>query len=388
MITLQSIFKKYGDEYQRRYPLNRAQRRAFNAICKCRTSEMGYHVNTCDQCEHYEISPNSCRNRHCPRCQNFAKEQWIKNQESYLLGVRYFHVVFTIPQELNTLMYHNQSEMYNLFFRAVRETLLELGADRKYVGATIGATCILHTWGQNLCYHPHIHCVIPAGGLKDDMFWVNSSQKFFIPVKVLSAKFRGKFMALFRESLKKLEFLGENKSLLETPYALDSFIQMLYAKNWITFAKKPYKNASCVLNYLGRYTHKIAISESRIISCEDGKVTFMWRDYRDKNKNKEMTLDVIEFMRRYMMHVLPKGFCKIRHIGILASRNKSSRIELCQRLTKSRFSCVKRLDAHEIRVAILGKGYNLCPACKVGTLSRASPEVALRLASQSLGFVA
>lgn len=379
MISLQDIFCEYGDAFLAAHKLSEVQHKAYHAILNCRTQAMGCHIDSCDNCGHEIISYNSCRNRNCPKCQTFAKEMWIKKQENYLLGVGYFHVVFTVPSEINALMLHNQPQLYNLFFRAVKETLLELGANPKHLGATIGATCILHTWGQNLSYHPHIHCIIPAGGLKGTQNWVNSRKKFFIPVKVLSAKFRGKFLALLREMTGQLLFIEDNERFIQTPGAFDNFFKLLYSKPWVTYVKKPFKHASCVINYLGRYTHKIAISENRIIKCENGRITFKWRDYRNANKNKLMTLDAVEFIRRFMMHVLPARFTKIRHVGILASRNKTVRIALCQKLTHSKYFCMEKVLKHEVLVAILGEHFNLCPVCKKGSLSRASPSYPSRL---------
>jgi len=278
--------------------------------------------------------------------------------------------------------YYNQTELYGLFFKAVSGTLLELGADRKHLGAKLGASSILHTWGQNLSYHPHIHCIIPAGGLNGIGKWVNSRKKFFIPVKVLSAKFRDKFMALLRERFGKLKIPRGMQSIHSMPGGVDDFMRSLYTKHWVTYCKPPFKSPTCVLNYLGRYTHKIAISESRIISCKDGNVTFKWRDYKDGGKNKVMSLNATEFIRRFMMHVLPKGFSKIRHFGLLASRDKARRIALCQKLTKSRYSCHNTLSNHELLSTILGKDYNLCPECKTGKLSRASPSYPVRTRHQ------
>jgi len=262
--------------------------------------------------------------------------------------------------------------MYGLFFRAVSETLLELGLNKKYLGAKLGITAVLHTWGQNLCYHPHIHCIIPGGGLTADGKWVCSRKKFFIPVKVLSKKFRGKFMAYFRQT--KLSFQGSIEDL-NSPGEYDAFVSGLYQKNWVTYCKPPFKSAAKVVSYLGRYTHRVAISNNRILKLEDGLVTFNWRDYRDSNKVKEMTITAEEFIRRFMMHVLPSGFRKIRHYGILASRDKSRRIALCKKLTNTP-ACddfVPR-SALEILTGILGDKFNLCPRCGVGHLIRASPD--------------
>jgi len=375
MIEVQDIFEQFGREYIHNHILSHAQSRAFRDILRCRTAAMGGHINICDECGHQEISYNSCRNRHCPKCQTLAKEQWIEKQEQNLLDIGYFHVVFTIPDDLNQLMYQNQKTLYNIFFKAASETLLELGRNKKHLGAKLGITTVLHTWGQNLCYHPHIHCIIPSGGLTDDGRWINSRKKFFIPVKVLSKKFRGKFLALLRQA--KLEFHGSIETL-SIPCNYDMFVSGLYHKAWVTYCKPPFGDASKVIAYLGRYTHRVAISNNRILKLKDGYVSFKWRDYKDSRKEKIMTVTADEFIRRFLMHVLPIGFCKIRHYGILASRDKSVRIALCKKLTNTPIYDVitprKPLDILRER---LGDSFNLCPCCGIGHLTRASPELAI-----------
>ena len=371
MIELQDIFREHGGEYRLNHWLSPVQYKAFWAILNCRTAVLGAHIDKCDHCAHEQISYNSCRNRHCPKCQAIAKEQWIEKQEQDLLNVGYFHVVFTIPDNLNPLMYQNQETLYKIFFKAVSETLLDLGRDKKYLGAKLGITTVLHTWGQNLNYHPHIHCIIPGGGLTDDGRWVYSRKKFFIPVKVLSKKFRGKFMAYLRQA--NLNFYGSLEEL-KIPGHFDSFVSSMYHKSWVTYCKPPFENASKVLAYLGRYTHRVAISNNRILKLENGLVTFKWRDYKHANKVKEMTVTAEEFIRRFLFHVLPAGFRKIRHYGILASKNKSIRITLCKKLTNTSvsndFLPRKAIDILRER---LGDGFNLCPRCGVGHLVRASP---------------
>lgn len=375
MVEVQDIFEKHGEEYKRLYTLSAAGSKAFRAISSCRTAALGGHVDYCDKCGHQVISYNSCRNRHCPKCQTFKKEQWVEKQEANLLNVGHFHVVFTIPYELNPVMYQNQEAMYSLFFKTVSETLLELGTDKKYLGAKLGVTAVLHTWGQNLLYHPHIHCIVPGGGLTADGKWQQSRKKFFIPIKVLSKKFRGKFIAYFRQA--KLNLCG-SMSDLNIPSNFDSFVASLYQKNWITYCKPPFGDAAKVIKYLGRYTHRVAISNNRILKMENGCVTFNWRDYNNGNKVKAMTVSALEFIRRFMMHILPSGFRKIRHYGILASRNKSVRIALCKKLTNTPIVPVASLrNPFEILRDMLGDKFNLCPRCSVGYLSRASPEAAI-----------
>jgi hypothetical protein len=288
--------------------------------------------------------------------------------------VHYFHVVFTVPDSLNPLIYQNQETLYRIFFKAMSKTLLELGRDEKYLGAKIGCTSVLHTWGQNLLFHPHIHCIVPGGGLTKDKKWVCCRKKFFIPVKVLSKKFKGKFMFYLRQACSNpgLDFYG-TVIHLKNPRELETFISNLYQKNWIVYCKPPFKNASKVVEYLGRYTHRVAISNNRIIKLENNMVTFKWRDYKDSNKNKIMSITVGEFIRRFMMHILPTGFCKIRHYGILASCNKTDRLNLCKKLTNTKISMLSIATAIESLQKIFGNDFNLCPCCGKGHLARGSP---------------
>ena len=370
-LEVQDILLQYGDNFLQKHNLSAVQMKAFRDILCCRSEALGAHVDVCDVCGHQEISYNSCRNRHCPKCQSLAKQRWIEKQEQYLLDVGYFHVVFTLPDILNIVMLQNQETMYNLFFKAVSETLLELGYDQKYLGAKIGITAVLHTWGQNLLYHPHIHCIVPGGGLTKDGKWIYSRKKFFIPVKVLSRKFRGKFLALLRHA--KLHFYGSAEDL-NLPESFDTFLAVLYQKEWVTYCKPPFKNAAKVVRYLGRYTHRVAITNNRIVKLEDGYVTFNWRDYSDDNKIKTMTVTAEEFIRRFFLHILPSGFRKIRHYGILASRDKSIRIALCRKLMNTLVSTITALRKPlEILQEIFGTQFNLCPRCGVGHLIRASP---------------
>ena len=358
MIEMQDIINQFGGEFLETRTLSPVQAKAFRAIQNCRTSILGAHIDICDECGFEKISYNSCRNRHCPKCQTFTKEQWIEKQNQYLLNTGYFHVVFTIPEELNSIALQNQETVYGLFFKAVSETLLELCADKKYLGARPGITTVLHTWGQNLMYHPHIHCIVTGGGLTKDGRWQDSRKKFFLPVKVLSRKFRGKFLSFLKQA--GLEF--------DTA---------LYQNEWVVYCKPPFKNVSKVIEYLGRYTHRVAISNRRILDLKDGKVSFSWRDYRDNNKKKTMTVTAVEFIRRFMLHILPSGFRKIRHYGILAARDKSARISLCKKLTQTRFSVAGLAKTTFGRLCkMLGADFDLCPCCGIGHLSRASPSAA------------
>jgi len=372
MIEVQDVFSQYGAGFLRGHGLNPVQVKAFRDILNCRTAALGCHADVCDKCGHQEISYNSCRNRHCPKCQTIAKEQWIDKQSQNLLDIPYFHVVFTLPDALNPIIYQNQDIMYDLFFKTAAGTLMELSDDPKYLGATPGITAVLHTWGQNLLYHPHIHFIVTGGGLSSLNEWINSREKFFIPVKVLSTKFRGKFLAYFKAA--NLSFYNDVVDL-DNPAAFSSFVSALYDKDWVTYCKPPFENPSKVISYLGRYTHRVAISNNRILHCDSGLVTFSWRDYKDSNKVKEMTVTAEEFIRRFMMHILPSGLRKIRHYGILTARDKSKRIALCQSLINPS-GCFKPSSelrsAIEILQDIFGIDFNICPNCGIGHLFNAS----------------
>lgn len=356
MVEVQDIFRQFGTEYRKTHPLTPVQAKAFRAICSCRTAALGAHLDTCSHCGFVRISYNSCRNRHCPKCQTLAKEQWVDRQREDLLDIHYFHIVFTVPAQLKSAFLHDQRTMYDLLFRAASETVLELCADKKYLGAKPGITAVLHTWGQNLQFHPHIHMIVTGGGLTPYEKWQASKKKFFLPVRVLSSKFRGKFMALFQQL-----FPDADPPLLNT----------CYCKKWVVYCKPPFGNAENVVKYLGRYTHRVAISNHRILSLKDGKVTFLWRDYSHGNRLKPMTLDAFEFIRRFLLHVLPGGFRKIRHYGLTAARHKKHRLALCRRLTNSKPTKLSTIE--QLLSEMFGPDFDLCPCCGIGHLSRASP---------------
>ena len=371
MTEIQDIFQNYGDEFLNRHKLSYIQSKAFSAIKKCRTAELGGHSDVCENCGSVRISYNSCRNRHCPKCQTLAKERWIEGQKTNLLNVGYFHIVFTVPSELNTVIYQNQNVCYNILFRAVSETLQELCADKKYLDAKIGFSSILHSWGQNLCFHPHIHCVMAGGGLNSLEKWVNSRKKFLLPIKVLSRKFRGKFLALLKDA--KLEFFNDSKA-----YDFPKIVDGCYKKEWVVYCKPPFKTAACVVEYLGRYTHRVAISNNRILSIKNGFVTFKWRDYKDGSKQKVMTVSAEEFIRRFLMHILPSGFMKIRHYGFLGNRNKLSKLKLCKIQTHTPAFPKEKFSAVQFIEKLLGREINKCPHCESGYFMRngLSPPIA------------
>ena len=367
MPEVQDVFLMHGEAYRQNHKLPIHILKAMSAIERCRTSDLGSHIDICDKCGYKRISYNSCRNRHCPKCQTLAKERWIDSQKNNLLNVGYFHVVFTIPDILNTLVFQNQKELYTILFKSVAETLQELSSDKKYLGATLGFTSILHTWGQNLMHHPHIHCIVPGGGINPIGKWVSSSKKFFLPVKVLSSKFRGKFLYYLKHA--NLKFYGDQHNL-SNPFNFNNFLSLLYQKEWFVYCKPPFKDASCVVEYLGRYTHRVAISNNRIIKVDADHVSFKWRDYKDDNKWKIMTVSPNEFIRRFLIHILPDGFMKIRHYGLLGNRNKNTKLVLCKKLTNTPVLPFKKASTIQLIMKITGKDVSKCPNCDSGNFSR------------------
>ena len=308
--------------------------RVLFAIEHCRTATLGGHLDRCRQCGHEAISFNSCRSRHCPKCQTNARDKWLAGRSQELLPVNYVHVVFTIPHELSWLALQNKKVIYDLLFHASAATLLEIAADPKHLGAEIGFLSVLHTWGQNLQHHPHIHCVIPSGGLSlDHQRWVHPRYPFFLPVKVLSRVFRGKFVAGLKQAFGdgKLQFPGSLKGIGEQK-AFHAFLRPLFRQDWVVYAKRPFGGPEHVLHYLARYTHRVAISNHRIVNLADGQVTFRWKDYAHKGKHRLMTVTGEEFLRRFLLHTLPRGFVRVRFCGFLANRRRRELLPLCRQL--------------------------------------------------------
>ncbi|HEY5525422.1 MAG TPA: IS91 family transposase [Clostridium sp.] len=374
MNSLQNIMELHGEAYVKSKRLPSNILKALYSIKDCRTAALGGHAYECDECGEIKISYNSCRNRHCPKCQAYAKEMWIYERSKALLPTHYFHIVFTIPEQLNSLTLFNQKEMYSILFTAVSETLLELAKDKKYLNANIGFTTILHTWGQNLMFHPHIHCIVPGGGLSfDNTKWVRSKKKFFMPVKVISRKFRGKFLYYLNKLYldNKLKF-PKNISELSSRNMFDLFKDNLYKKEWVVYSKAPFSSAEYVLQYLGRYTHRVAISDNRIIKVDNEKVVFKWRDYRDKNKEKVMSLKPTEFIRRFTMHILPDRFVKIRHYGILANRNKNLKLKRCKEIFRIKPKEIENLSSAELFFKLTGIKIGKCKNCEKGNLIKIS----------------
>jgi putative transposase/transposase-like zinc-binding protein len=307
------------------------------AIARCRTAALGGHLDQCTRCGHRAISYNSCRNRHCPKCQTSARERWIAARRRELLPTRYVHVVFTLPRQLAPLALQNKKVIYGLLFRASAETLLEVARDPRHLGTEIGFFTVLHTWNQKLGLHPHVHCVIPAGGLSlDHTHWVKSRDRFFLSIHVLRRVFRGKFVAALRHAFRdhQLVFHG-NLTLLAHPRTFAAWLRPLFRKDWVVYSKPPFGGPEYVLQYLGRYTHRVAISNHRLVWFAEGKVTFRWRDSAHHNEQKLMTLSVDEFLRRFLLHLLPKGFVRIRNFGFLANRRRATLLPLCFHLLGS-----------------------------------------------------
>jgi hypothetical protein len=302
------------------------------AIARCRTAALGGHLDQCTRCGHRAtISYNSCRNRHCPKCQTAARERWIAARQRELLPTRYVHVVFTLPPQLAPLALQNKKVLYDLLFRASAETLLEVARDPQHLGAEIGFFSVLHTWNQKLGLHPHVHCVLPAGGLSlDHTHWVKSRDRFFLPIPVLRRVFRGKFVAALKQAFRdhQLVFHG-NLTLLAQPRTFAAWLRPLFRKNWVVYSKPPFGGPEYVLQYLGRYTHRVAISNHRLVSFAEQTVTFRWRDSAHHNEQKLLTLSLDEFLRRFLLHVLPKGFVRIRNFGSLANRRRATLLPLC-----------------------------------------------------------
>jgi hypothetical protein len=305
------------------------------AIARCRTAALGGHVDECTRCGHRAtISYNSCRNRHCPKCQTGARERWIESRRGELLPSRYVHVVFTLPPQLAPLALQNKKVIYGLLLRASAETLLQVARDPRHLGAEIGFFSVLHTWNQKLGLHPHVHCVVPAGGISlDHTRWVQSRSRFFLPIQVLRRVFRGKFVAALRSAFQhdQLHFAGD-LTLLAQPKIFAAWLRPLFRKDWVVYSKPPFGGPEYVLQYLGRYTHRVAISNHRLVSSANQNVTFRWRDSADNNQHKLMTLSLDEFLRRFLLHLLPKGFVRIRNFGFLANRRRSTLLPLCRQL--------------------------------------------------------
>jgi hypothetical protein len=335
-LEVADIVRRTGNSFweQQQSHLAWPHRKVLDAIVRCRTAALGGHLDKCVSCGHQAISFNSCRNRHCPKCQGNARAKWLAARSAELLPVPYFHVVFTLPHSLSALVLQNKRLLYDLLYRTSAATMLELARDPKHLGADIGFLGVLHTWGQNLEHHPHVHYIVPAGGLAlDGSRWIDSSRRFFLPVHALSRLFRGKFVAGLKQLVAegKLHFRGSQQHLA-APGGFSSFLRQLHQQGWVVYAKPPFGGAEHVLNYLARYTHRVAISNHRLVAFENDRVSFRWRDYAHGGKKKVMTVSAREFLRRFLLHVLPGGLVRIRHFGLFANRRRSAGLERCRSL--------------------------------------------------------
>lgn len=331
-VEIADIFRKHGEAFRQNHRLSSQQERVMWDIETCRTAAQGGHLAMCDACGAMTFQFHSCRDRHCPKCQTLPKERWLQARQTELLPVEYFHCVFTLPHELNPLAQGNPRLIYNLLFQAASETLQSFGRNPRWLGGEIGITMVLHTWGQSLGQHIHVHCVVPGGALApDDQHWISAKKGFLFPTRALSRMFRGKYLDYLERAYhrREIRFAGSVKALIE-PVAFKCFMANLTGHDWVVYAKPPFAGPEQVLEYLGRYTHRVAISNERLVSLQNGQVRFRWKDYAHGNKRKVMTLDAEEFIRRFLLHVLPGGFMKIRHFGVLANRCRKQKLAACR----------------------------------------------------------
>jgi hypothetical protein len=397
-LEVADVIRAHGEEFLDAYGdiLSPEQRRVLIDLPRCRTAALGGHVEECDQCGHRQVAYNSCRNRHCPKCQAGAAADWMEAREAELLPVEYFHLVFTLPATLNPIALQNPRVVYGLLFRAASETLQQVAADPDHLGAEIGFLAVLHTWGQNLQHHPHVHCVVPGGGLSPDASrWIACRPGFFLPVRVLSRVFRGKFLSLLRAAFDRgrLTFHGKLSPLAD-PGEFQRRLADSARTEWVVYAKPPFGGPRQVLKYLARYTHRVAISNHRLIGLEGDQVEFLWKDYADEGKQKTMKLKAVEFIRRFLLHVLPAGFVRIRHYGLLANRVCREKLDLCRTLLAALTThqpVAAELPSKPERSIEREAEAHICPACGEGHMIiietfpadrrvRAGPEPAPELA--------
>jgi hypothetical protein len=372
------IFRRYGKAYREDHhaSLSDAQRRVMKAIQACRTAALGGHVEKCDQCGHQRIWYNSCRNRHCGKCQSLARAQWIQDRQSELLDTSYFHVVLTLPKQIAAIAVHNKKVVYSILFRAAAETLRTIAADPKHLGAEIGFFAVLHTWGQNLLHHPHVHCVVPGGGLSPDgLRWISCRPGFFLPVRVLSRLFRRLFLMYLEKAFESdtLRFPASMRSLQHRDH-FSRYLAPVRKAEWVVYAKPPFAGPQQVLDYLGRYTHRVAISNNRLLDSEEGQVRFRWKDYRNSNRHKTMTLTAEEFIRRFLIHVLPDRFQRIRYYGFLSNRYRKQKLAQCRQLlgvsaTDTNAAKPEQPEDYRDRYEQLtGISLRQCPVCRQGRM--------------------
>ncbi len=373
-LEVAGVFRRFGQPFrdQHNASLSSARRRAMLAIERCRTAALGGHVERCGDCGHQRIAYNSCRNRNCPKCQGLARAQWLADRQAELLDVPYFHVVFTVPEPIATIAFQNQTAVYDILFRAASETLRTVAADPKFLGAEIGFLAVLHTWGQNLLHHPHLHCLVPGGGIAPDgQSWIACRSGFFLPVRVLSRMFRGLFLHHLEKAfaMGELKFFAEHRPLHE-PAAFRRYLRPVRDAEWVVYAKRPFAGPAQVLDYVGRYTHRVAISNNRLISIDGEQVRFRWKDYRDGNWQKTMSLQGGEFIRRFLIHVLPDGFHRIRYFGFLSNCHRTQKLALCRELLHMTPAAPAESPAdYRNRYEMLtGTSLRQCPHCLTGTM--------------------
>ena len=367
-LEVADIFRRHGEAYRQAHGTNmgRVEHRVISAITACRTAALGGHVEQCADCGATRIAYNSCRNRHCPKCQGLARAEWLEARQAELLPVPYFHVVFTVPAPIAEIAFQNKAVVYAILFRSAAETLRIIAADPKHLGAEIGFVAVLHTWGQNLHHHPHVHCVVPGGGPSPDgTRWVAARPGFFLPVRVLSSLFRRLFLEHLQAAFEadKLRFFGELASLAQ-PAVFAQRLIALRRLDWVVYAKPPFGGPAQVLAYLGRYTHRVAIANSRLIDLDDGHVSFRWRDYRQGGDTKVMTLAAEEFIRRFLLHALPDGLKRIRHYGFLANGHRADKLALCRKLLVTPAPpAPPPIDYRERYRQLTGRSLDICPCC-------------------------
>jgi hypothetical protein len=374
-LEVADVFRHFGQAFRDQHgaALSGARRRAMSAIEACRTAALGGHVEQCGECGHQRAAYNSCCNRNCPKCQNLARAEWLEARRAELLDVPYFHVVFTVPDVIAVIAFQNQIVVYDILFRAVSETLRRIAADPQHLGAEIGFIAVLHTWGQNLMHHPHLHCLVPGGGIAPDgTHWIPSRPDFFLPVRVLSQMFRGLFLHHLEKAFSagELNFFPAYRHLQE-PTAFRRYLAPAHTADWVVFAKRPFAGPEQVLDYVGRYTHRVAISNNRLVSMDNGKVRFRWKDYRDGSRQKTMTLEASEFIRRFLIHVLPDGFHRIRYFGFLGNHHRARKLALCRELIGmlSPEPMTKAPTDYRTRFeALTGQSLRTCPHCQSGIM--------------------
>jgi len=365
-IEIADIFRRFESDYYQQYYMTHEQKKAFNDIMNCRSQELGGHTLKCNNCGHVQHAYNSCRNRHCPKCQYLKQVVWVDKLKARLLPVKYFHIVFTVPSSLHKLFYANQGICYDLLMKSASQAILKAGENPRFLGAKTGCVAILHTWGQALTYHPHVHLLVPAGGFDSDMLeWRQSGEDFFAPLKVLSSLFRG----IFAQSIYKHadELIPDSKGVKTD---IDLLRSLIYETSWNVFAKPALNNAEKVIEYLGRYTHRVAISNARILEIADDKIHFVWKDYRQNGRTKIMKIKAVEFINRFMMHILPCGFYKIRYYGIFANTlcNDSLDTYLSLNDKEMDLSSLEGKNWQELVQDILGYDPFHCTKCKKGMM--------------------